>query len=123
VATPVPSIAPLQVVGVCGQTINVLVQGVIVSFTCLPPDKAHEDEEKGGGVDIGKSDLSGGHTALLLESDALDLVASPRDLVPGAEPVVVRVPTGAQVALRDLSESLEQARATGSPVRLEIKSR
>jgi hypothetical protein len=94
----------------------------IVSFSCLPPQKAPEDEEKGGGVVIGGSDMSGGATALSLESDALDLVASPEDLVPGADPVVVRVPTGAEIALSDLGESLERARASGSAVRLEITS-
>jgi hypothetical protein len=45
-----PQRAPLQVVGVCGQAIGIVVNGAVVSFTCLPSDPGSHPPDPAPGV-------------------------------------------------------------------------
>ena len=104
---------PLEIRGVCGDTVQLTIQRVTFSFTCLPGEH--------GGPVLDPGEFGGGHTALALGPETLELLAAV-DVLPDADPYVIPVEPGADLALSDLAESLDEARATGRPIRLEIRS-
>jgi hypothetical protein len=116
------SVAPVQVFGTCGQTLNVIVQGVTVSFTCLEA-VVHARAVVQPGPAPGPGGVALALTALRLDPELLsaNVIASSRDLDPASEPLVVPVERGSDISLSDLRSTLEQARDAGQVVRLHIE--
>jgi hypothetical protein len=91
------------------------VQGVTVSFTCLPD----EQDEPGDVLDPGE--FGGGHTALAFEPELLGRLAS-YEFVADADPYVVIVDPGTNLAVNDIDAAVDAASAELRPIRFEIRS-
>jgi hypothetical protein len=116
-ADPSQSPAPLQVVGICGHTVDVVVQGVKVSFTCMAASA--EDREAIEPI-LDPGVFGSGHTALAFEPHSVERLGA-YELASDAEPYVIHVDQGASVSLGDFHAELDQARQEGRPVRLDIR--
>jgi hypothetical protein len=103
----------LQVHGTCGQTLVVDVEGVKVSFTCSPGEQPVSQLDPGF--------FSGGHTALVLESEVLGRLAASHEFVASADPLVIPVQSGTTIALADWTQSIDEALDAGKPIRLEVR--
>jgi len=131
-AQPLPASNPLQVVGVCGQTIEFLVNGVAVSVTCLPPQAPQErpppaQRTPQPSPPIFRPDPTPPpYTAALSERifnfDLGDLDA---EMFPSSEeitendPLVIRIDTS--LGRSDFDSALESAREQQRPLRFELE--
>jgi hypothetical protein len=127
IAYPASSTAPVQVVGVCGQTVDLVVQGVVVRFTCLATAWSQVPPQPPGPLppkDIFKpGDPEPPHVATIIELEGLepDLLVRLSELDPEADPFVIPVKTGDAIAMQDLHGDFFAAREQGRAVRLEIE--
>jgi hypothetical protein len=122
-AQPAPVAAPLQVVGVCGQTVDFVVQGAVVRFTCLPPGASPGQQQPSPPKEIFMpGQPAPPHVAAVIELEGLepDLLVGLDELDPDADPLVVPVKTGEAIAIRDLGGDFSAARQQGRVVLLEI---
>jgi hypothetical protein len=109
--------AALQVVGVCGHTVDVVVGEAVVSFTCLPA--VSEAPEQPTPV-FRPGDPGAPNTALYLEGLDPGALMGRTELDPEADPLIVNVKAGDQIAGTELGDVLASAREEGRAVRLEI---
>jgi hypothetical protein len=119
-AQPV-SQAALQVVGVCGHTVEVVVGEAVVSFTCLPAVSGPPEQ---GTPVFSPRDPRAPNTALVTEINLEGLdpgtLMGRTELDAEADPLIVNVRAGDQIAGTDLGNVLASAREEGRAVRLEI---
>ena len=114
-----PDRAPLQLVGVCGQTIAVIVNGAAVTFTCLP---ATSSASPGTGP-VPHKPAPPNAAALLLDATDLTADAMPQvgDSEDEAEVVTIDVSSGSEVSADRLRGLLSSARDAGQVPRIRIR--
>jgi hypothetical protein len=126
----------MQIFGTCGQTISLPVNGVTISFTCLPsidqpagfedtrPSEQQAPPQFPVVVPVEPVDLGPGHIAritrdhVILNSNEIrpERFASVEEISPETPPYVVQITPGADISAADWSSALESARDEGRPI-------
>ena len=131
----------MQIFGTCGQTIKIPVNGVLVSFTCVPTEPATPDDPEGAvppdpevspvdPVLLGPIELDPGGVAYATVDTVTinprvlhrELFTQPDEVVAGARPVVITIPTGVALDMAEVVDRLQAARAERRPVRFQVEA-
>jgi hypothetical protein len=117
-----PNRAPLQVVGVCGQTVAIIVNEAVVTFTCLPEGGVMGPDDPGSGITPGPVPAPP-HTALTLDATDLagELMPEIFEQADSPEVLTIEIATGSEVGGTSLDELLTSARDEGRVPRIQIK--
>jgi hypothetical protein len=117
-----PNRAPLQVVGVCGQTVAIIVNGAVVTFTCLPEGGEMGPDDPGSGIKPGPGPAPP-NNALTLDATDLDGELMPHipEQADSPEILTVEIATGSEVGKTSLDDLLTSARDEGRVPRIQIK--